>query len=143
MAAKDGGRAVKAWHTNYAAFVNAFLMSFVHSDATAHSVVNPPSFLRFPSLWMQNLVTPYTETERACLAHTRFFLQKGRGYSAEQGTQPQTIGYSLADSPVGLLAWIYEKLVRWSDDYPWDDDEGAFVCVYMHPRSCSDVAVQY
>ncbi|KAI0681796.1 hypothetical protein C8T65DRAFT_598070, partial [Cerioporus squamosus] len=32
--------------------------------------------------------------------------------------------YSLADSPVGLLAWIYEKLVAWSDDYPWTDDEG-------------------
>lgn len=43
----------------------------------------------------------------------------------EQATQPQTLGYSLADSPVGLLAWIYEKLVAWSDSYPWDDDEGA------------------
>ena len=37
---------------------------------------------------------------------------------------PQTLGYSLADSPVGLLAWIYEKLVTWTDEYPWDDDEG-------------------
>lgn len=41
-----------------------------------------------------------------------------------QRTKPQTIGYSLADSPVGLLAWIYEKLVAWTDKYPWDDDEG-------------------
>ncbi|KAH9035718.1 Alpha/Beta hydrolase protein, partial [Lactarius pseudohatsudake] len=38
-------------------------------------------------------------------------------------TKPQTIGYSLADSPVGLLAWIYEKLVTWTDAYPWTDDE--------------------
>lgn len=38
-------------------------------------------------------------------------------------TKPQTIGYSLADSPVGLLAWIYEKLISWTDDYPWTDDE--------------------
>ncbi len=43
----------------------------------------------------------------------------------EQATKPQTIGYSLADSPVGLLAWIYEKLVSWTDEYPWTDDEGA------------------
>jgi hypothetical protein len=46
------------------------------------------------------------------------------GYSAEQSTQPQTLGYALADSPAGLLAWIYEKLHRWTDEYPWTDDEG-------------------
>lgn len=55
------------------------------------------------------------------------FTREGRGYSAVQSTQPQTLGYGLADSPVGLLAWIYEKLVRWTDDYKWDDDEGNFV----------------
>ncbi|KAJ6529653.1 hypothetical protein B0H19DRAFT_967995, partial [Mycena capillaripes] len=36
----------------------------------------------------------------------------------------QTLGYSLADSPAGLFAWIYEKMVNWLDDYPWSDDEG-------------------
>lgn len=54
-------------------------------------------------------------------------MHKGRGYFLEQATQPQTIGYSLADSPVGLLAWVYEKLVAWSDNYTWDDDEGELV----------------
>ena len=44
-----------------------------------------------------------------------------------QSTRPQTIGYSLSDSPVGLLAWIYEKLVTWTDEYPFTDDEGQFV----------------
>ncbi len=34
------------------------------------------------------------------------------------------MGYSLTDSPVGLLAWIFEKLVNWTDEYPWEDDEG-------------------
>lgn len=48
----------------------------------------------------------------------------GTGYLAIQSTKPQTLGYSLADSPVGLLAWIYEKLARASDDYPWTEDEG-------------------
>ncbi len=37
---------------------------------------------------------------------------------------PQTLSYGLTDSPVGLLAWIYEKLVSWSDAYQWGDDEG-------------------
>ncbi|OCH91112.1 alpha/beta-hydrolase [Obba rivulosa] len=30
---------------------------------------------------------------------------------------------NLADSPVGLLAWIYEKFTQWADEYPWEDDE--------------------
>ena len=29
------------------------------------------------------------------------------------GTRPQTIGYSLADSPVGLAAWVYDKFADW------------------------------
>src|SRR2546421_1001446 len=38
------------------------------------------------------------------------------GYSAIQGTRPQTLAYSFADSPVGQAAWIYEKLRVWSGD---------------------------
>jgi pimeloyl-ACP methyl ester carboxylesterase len=37
------------------------------------------------------------------------------GYSAEQRTRPQTIGYSLTDSPAGLAAWIVEKVESWAD----------------------------
>lgn len=36
-------------------------------------------------------------------------------YARLQATRPQTIGYALADSPVGQAAWIYEKLRMWSD----------------------------
>ena len=36
-------------------------------------------------------------------------------YNFEQSTKPQTIGYSLSDSPVGLAAWIVEKFQGWSD----------------------------
>lgn len=45
-----------------------------------------------------------------------------------QSTKPQTIGYGLTDSPVALLAWIYEKLVDWTDEYPWTEDE---VCTWI------------
>ena len=37
------------------------------------------------------------------------------GYSAIQGTRPQTLAYAQQDSPVGLLAWILEKFWAWSD----------------------------
>lgn len=36
------------------------------------------------------------------------------GYSLQQSTRPQTIGYGLADSPVAQAAWIYEKFRDWS-----------------------------
>ena len=51
----------------------------------------------------------------------------GRGYLTQQSTRPQTLGYGLSDSPVGLLGWIYEKLVAWTDKYPWTDDEGTLL----------------
>jgi hypothetical protein len=70
--------------------------------------------------------SPLTEREKAGLEKTAWFRRVGTGYLIQQSTQPQTLGYSLADSPVGLLAWIYEKLVTWSDAYPWSDDEGEF-----------------
>jgi epoxide hydrolase len=37
------------------------------------------------------------------------------GYSTQQRTRPQTIGYSLTDSPAGLAAWITEKVRTWTD----------------------------
>ena len=36
-------------------------------------------------------------------------------YSIMQGTKPQTLGYALNDSPVGLAGWIVEKWRAWSD----------------------------
>ncbi len=39
----------------------------------------------------------------------------GDGYSAEQSTRPQTIGYGLVDSPAALCAWIVEKFQAWTD----------------------------
>jgi epoxide hydrolase len=44
-----------------------------------------------------------------------FFSDEERGYSHLQGTKPQTLGYALNDSPVGLAAWIVEKFRTWCD----------------------------
>jgi pimeloyl-ACP methyl ester carboxylesterase len=40
----------------------------------------------------------------------------GLGYSTQQQTRPQTVGYGLVDSPVALAAWIYEKMWAWTDN---------------------------
>ena len=43
------------------------------------------------------------------------FFETERGYFLEQSTKPQTVGYALDDSPVGLAAWIVEKFRSWCD----------------------------
>jgi hypothetical protein len=85
----------------------------------------PISFRRNPIRYVKHLITPYTPREREGLAHHTAFHTQGNGYFRVQSTRPQTLGYGLADSPVGMLAWIYEKLVQWTDSYPWTDEEGA------------------
>jgi len=37
------------------------------------------------------------------------------GYRIQQATKPQTLSYAMMDSPVGVAAWIIEKMHRWSD----------------------------
>jgi hypothetical protein len=73
---------------------------------------------------VKNALSTYTDPEKAGLKRLDWFENWGRGYARVQSTRPQTLGYTLADSPVGLLAWIYEKLVEWTDGYKWTDDEG-------------------
>ncbi|KAL8783484.1 MAG: hypothetical protein Q9213_004621, partial [Squamulea squamosa] len=93
---------------------------------------SPPSITETPDLAVQHSVTPYTEAEKAGLQRSEWFQKEGSGYSNIQSTKPQTVGYALADSPVGLLAWIYEKLHDWTDEYPWTDDEIlTWVSIYL------------
>jgi pimeloyl-ACP methyl ester carboxylesterase len=70
-----------------------------------------------------------TTTERAALddAEERDFFDRiaadhavHGGYGHVQATRPDTLAAALNDSPVGLLAWLTEKLVEWSDT-PRDD----------------------
>jgi pimeloyl-ACP methyl ester carboxylesterase len=56
-----------------------------------------------------------TEREHAVLAEMKRSGEWESGYSAEQSTRPQTIGYALVDSPAGLCAWIIEKFWAWTD----------------------------
>ncbi|QLC26937.1 epoxide hydrolase [Parasphingopyxis algicola] len=56
-----------------------------------------------------------TEEEQQALARLALYRDKGAGYSKQQSTKPQTLGYALADSPVGQMAWIVEKFHDWSD----------------------------
>ncbi|KAI1342611.1 microsomal epoxide hydrolase [Xylariaceae sp. FL0016] len=93
-------------------------------------VFSTPSLFRNPILAIQSYLSLAFPSERQKQGFERFkwFQAEGSGYSAIQGTKPQTAGYALTDSPVACLAWIYEKLHDWTDDYPWTDDE---VCTWI------------
>ncbi|MBN7797950.1 alpha/beta fold hydrolase [Parahaliea mediterranea] len=56
-----------------------------------------------------------TPTEQAALEAMDDYQRWGSGYSKQQSTRPQTLGYALADSPVGQLAWVLEKFQAWTD----------------------------
>ncbi|SFW92098.1 epoxide hydrolase family protein [Amycolatopsis australiensis] len=63
-----------------------------------------------------------TAEERRWTEETRDFWRERAAYAKQQATRPQTIGYSLVDSPVGLLAWILDKFAEWTDteDSPFE-----------------------
>jgi pimeloyl-ACP methyl ester carboxylesterase len=56
-----------------------------------------------------------TEDEKAALAALMHYQKQEAGYSTQQSTRPQTLGYGLVDSPAGQAAWIVEKFYAWTD----------------------------
>jgi pimeloyl-ACP methyl ester carboxylesterase len=61
-----------------------------------------------PALGIVDRLPSKSEEERAALNAVATFKATGFGYVLEQSTRPQTIGYSLLDSPVGLAAWMLD-----------------------------------
>lgn len=53
--------------------------------------------------------------ELDALESFQFYNDWDSGYSKQQSTRPQTLGYGLADSPSGQMAWIVEKFAFWMD----------------------------
>ena len=62
----------------------------------------------------ESLANP-TEREQAALAGGKHYQDWDSGYSKQQSTRPQTLGYGLVDSPIGQAAWILEKFWSWTD----------------------------
>lgn len=60
------------------------------------------------ALGLKDQLPAGSEQERAALDAVNTFTTDGFGYFLEQSTRPQTIGYSLLDSPVGLAAWMLD-----------------------------------
>jgi pimeloyl-ACP methyl ester carboxylesterase len=56
-----------------------------------------------------------TGRERDAIAAREAYDQWDSGYSRQQSTRPQTVGYGLVDSPAAQAAWILEKFWAWTD----------------------------
>ena len=69
----------------------------------------------------EDLASP-TPAEAKALAALKHYQEWDAGYSTQQRTRPQTVGYGLVDSPVGLAGWIYEKMWAWTDNVGAPED---------------------
>ena len=92
----DWGAAIGAW------------MAHDHPEAVAALHLNMVLIQAADAL-------PKTPDELAWAARRAELAKEETGYSQEQGTRPQTLGVAMADSPVGVAAWILEKFGAWAD----------------------------
>ncbi|MBJ8340219.1 epoxide hydrolase [Antrihabitans sp. YC3-6] len=91
-----------------------------------------------------------TATERERIARLGHWTAEQDGYFKIQATRPQTVGYGLADSPTGQLAWIVEKFKEWTNStkaLPEDavsrDEILADVSVYWFTGTATSSANMY
>ncbi|KAM0409814.1 hypothetical protein ACHAPZ_000398 [Fusarium culmorum] len=85
--------------------------------------VSPPNPLKTPWQFLRFWLSPFTPLEKQGIEQMKHFYNEGLAYNLIMSSKPSTIGFGLADSPVALLSWTYEKLHDWTDDYKWTDDE--------------------
>ncbi|KAM0259647.1 hypothetical protein ACHAQJ_003226 [Trichoderma viride] len=118
-----------------------------HCLACHISSVNvKPTLLR--SIWLaaRYYLGWLSEDEKHCISHLSWFVRDGSGYMIVQSTKPNSLGFAMADSPIALLAWLYEKLHDWADEYPWTDDEIlTWVSIYQFSKAgpASSLTIYY
>ncbi|KAG8688960.1 hypothetical protein FRC11_004417 [Ceratobasidium sp. 423] len=109
-------------------------LAIYHQDTclATHSNVNffhYPAPLKNPimtlktTLGLAGLPGGYPRDEIDGIKNAEELRATGIAYQQIQGTRPQTLAVGLTDSPVGLLAWIGEKMYVWTDSYPWTPEE--------------------
>ena len=66
---------------------------------------------------------PYSASEKKFLDRIKWFIDTNSDYSKIHETKPRTLSFGFYDSPVAMLAWMADKLLLWSDEYPWTPTE--------------------
>jgi len=70
-------------------------------------------------------MSPETPDDISWLQHAMQVRDQETGYMQVQGTKPQSLGFAMMDSPMGVAAWFCEKFVGWSDTDGPDSKAGA------------------
>jgi pimeloyl-ACP methyl ester carboxylesterase len=95
--------------------IGAVITGWLAVDAPERVIALHTLMPTFPPPIIGPDVRPLTEAEQAFAELQRRWQQEEGGYNLIQETRPQTLGYGLHDSPVGLAAWIVEKWRAWTD----------------------------
>jgi pimeloyl-ACP methyl ester carboxylesterase len=114
----ESGRIARAWavlmerlgYTRYVAQggdVGASVTDFMGRQAPK-GLIGIHLSLLIGALGFADQLPAKSEQERAAHTALATFRTSGFGYFLEQSTRPQTIGYSLLDSPAGLAAWLLD-----------------------------------
>jgi pimeloyl-ACP methyl ester carboxylesterase len=114
----DAGRTARAWaelmnrlgYTRYVAQggdVGAIITDAMGRQAP-EGLLGIHVNVLIPAIGLKDQLPAESEQERAALDGLDSFTTDGFGYFLEQATRPQTIGYSLLDSPVELAAWMLD-----------------------------------
>lgn len=107
---------------------------------------------RVAGVHLNFLLTPPTvdgagdeREQRVAAKRHEHFQSELSGYARLQSTRPQTIAYALNDSPVGLLAWIAERFLEWSDPrcHVTDDTILTDVMLYWVTQTAGSAARLY
>lgn len=94
---------------------------------TTIGVINPPGLaaihVNMPLIYPgPEDMAEMTEKEQSAVKALQYYQDWDSGYSKQQATRPQTVGYGLVDSPAGQAAWIYEKMWAWTDNQGAPED---------------------
>lgn len=100
-------------YLTYGEDVSANINDYLAATHPEHVTGIIATHAHFPSSEEQALMT--APDELAFFARLNQWWRDNGGYSHMQRTRPDTLAAGLNDSPAGLLAWIVEKLVEWSD----------------------------
>jgi pimeloyl-ACP methyl ester carboxylesterase len=92
------------------------------SGITEQMALNSPQYLKGIHLtdipWYHLFAIPndgMTEKEKKYMQDGQQWSQTEGGYAMILSTRPQSLGYALNDSPVGMAGWMIEKFYNWSD----------------------------
>jgi epoxide hydrolase len=83
----------------------------VHTNSDPLAVIGALDYLPDGAARLAGL----SKEDKAAVERARALTDAGSGYLKLQSNRPQTIAFSLHDSPVGQLAWIVENFKEWTD----------------------------